>query len=292
MKFDWNRARAFLVTAEEGSLSAAARALGMAQPTLGRQVRTLEEELGVVLFERAGKGLILTPSGVELVEHVRAMGEAATRVSLSASGQSQSVEGSVTITATEVASAFVLPSIVAKLRVLHPGIQIEIVATNALRDLRRREADIAVRSVRPSDPNLIARRVKDGTARLYGAKSYLAAAGDLSTPEALSAAAFIGFDENEQFVQALESHGLKLSSNSFPILCGSHLVQWEMVKSGLGIGVMTEHVGDAEPLVARVAPWLPGFQYEIWIVAHRALNSSRRVRIVFDRLLKELQQLA
>ena len=93
VKFDWNRARAFLVTAEEGSLSAAARALGMAQPTLGRQVSALESELGVILFERAGRGLALTQSGLELVEHVRAMGDAATRVSLTASGQSQSIEG-------------------------------------------------------------------------------------------------------------------------------------------------------------------------------------------------------
>lgn len=291
VKFDWNRARAFLVTAEEGSLSAAARALGMAQPTLGRQVRALEDELGVVLFERAGKGLILTPSGVELVEHVRAMGEAASRVSLSASGQSQSVEGNVRITATEVASAFVLPPIVAKLRALHPGIQVEIVSSNALRDLRRREADIAVRSVRPTDPSLIARRVRNGTARLYAAKRYLARIGELRTQQQLSNATFIGFDDNEPLVEALERHGLQLSANSFPILCGSHLVQWELVKRGLGIGIMTEHVGDREPLVERVAPWLPSFEFEIWVVAHRALNSSRRVRLVFDLLCDELQRM-
>ena len=146
VKFDWNRARAFLVTAEEGSLSAAARSLGMAQPTLGRQVSALEEELGVVLFERLGKGLTLTPSGLELVEHVRAMGAAATRVSLTASGQAQSVEGTVRITASEVTSAYMLPPIIARMREDMPGITIEIVSSNALSDLRRREADIAIRS--------------------------------------------------------------------------------------------------------------------------------------------------
>src|SRR5262245_35319849 len=90
--FDWNRARAFLATAEEGSLSAAARALGVAQPTLGRQVAALERELGVALFERVGRGLKLTAGGLDLLEHVRRMGEAAQRVSLSASGKSQSIE--------------------------------------------------------------------------------------------------------------------------------------------------------------------------------------------------------
>ena len=138
VKFDWNRARAFLVSAEEGSLSAAARALGMAQPTLGRQVRALEDELGVILFERVGRGLTLTPSGLELVEHVRAMSEAASRVSLTASGQSQSIEGTVCISATEVAAAYVLPPIITRLRRAEPGIAIEVVASNNISDLRRR----------------------------------------------------------------------------------------------------------------------------------------------------------
>ena len=124
IKFDWNRARAFLVTAEEGSLSAAARALGMTQPTLGRQVSALEEELSIVLFERVGLGLELTPTGLDLLEHVRAMGEAASRVSLTASGQSQNIEGTVCISASEVFSVFLLPPIIAKLRKLEPKINI------------------------------------------------------------------------------------------------------------------------------------------------------------------------
>ena len=125
VKFDWNRARAFLVTAEEGSLSAAARAVGMTQPTLGRQVAALEDELGVALFERVGKGIELTPSGLELLEYVRAMGEAANNVSLAASGKSDSLEGNICISATEAVAAFVLPPIIHKLRQSAPGIDIE-----------------------------------------------------------------------------------------------------------------------------------------------------------------------
>ena len=129
VKFDWNRARAFLVTAEEGSLSAAARALGMTQPTLSRQVDALEDELRLVLFERAGRGLVLTPSGLELLDHVRGMGEAASRVSRAASGQSQTIEGSISIAASEAYSAFLLPPIIEKLRRDYPGIFVEIVAS-------------------------------------------------------------------------------------------------------------------------------------------------------------------
>ena len=290
VRFDWNRARAFLVTAEEGSLSAAARALGMAQPTLGRQVSALEAELGVALFERTGRGLALTPSGLELVEHVRMMGDAATRVSLTASGQSQSVEGSVCITASEVTSAFVLPPIVERLRRAEPGIMVEIVASNALRDLRRREADIAIRSVRPTDPDLVARRLRDDTAHLYASESYLARAGELANAEALSRAEFIGFENNEPFLNGLNALGLSLSAGNFTVLCGSHLVQWELVRQGLGIGVMITVAGDADPLVRRAAPWLPAFECEVWIAAHREVNTSRRVRLVFDWLIEELRK--
>lgn len=288
VKFDWNRARGFLVTAEEGSLSAAARALGMTQPTLGRQVSALEQELGVVLFERAGKGLQLTPSGLELMEHVRAMGEAASRVSMAASGQSQSIEGTVSITATEVTSAFILPPILRRLREAEPGIRVELVASNAIRDLRRREADIAIRSVRPTDPDLLAKKLRNGVARLYASNEYLAEIGELDTPEKLSAAEFFGFEENDTYIDGLNALGLKLAQNNFPFSSASHLVQWEMVRKGAGIGVMLEQVGDAEPLVRRAAPWLQAFEFEVWLVAHRELNTSRRIRLVFDWLAAEL----
>ncbi len=291
VKFDWNRARAFLVTAEEGSLSAAARALGMTQPTLGRQVTALEEELGVALFERVGRGLELTPSGLELVEHVRSMGEAATRVSLTASGQSQSIEGTVCITATEVTSAFILPPIIARLRRAEPGIVVEVVATNSVRDLRRREADIALRSLRPSDPDLIARKLRDDTARLYASESYLSRVGDLRSLEDLSRAEFVGFEDNEPFLKGLNALGMSLTARNFPILCGNHLVQWELVKQGAGIGVMLTRIGDAEPLVRCAAPWLETFSFETWLVSHRELRTSRRVRLVYDWLTEELRNL-
>ncbi len=291
VKFDWNRARAFLVTAEEGSLSAAARALGMAQPTLGRQVSALEEELGVVLFERIGRSLTLTESGLELVEHVRAMGDAATLVSLTASGQSQSIEGTISITASEAFSAFILPPIIATLRRTEPGITLDIVASNEVSDLRRREADIAIRNARPTDPDLIATKIKDETAHLYAARSYLSHQGELRGPDDMSRAQFIGFDNNEPFLAGLNAQGLQLTQRHFPVLASSHLVHWELVKSGLGIGVMATRIGDAEPRVRRAAPWMKPFEFPIWLVTHREVNTSRRVRLVFDLLAEELRRL-
>lgn len=288
MKFDWNRARAFLVTAEEGSLSAAARALDMAQPTLGRQVTALEEELGVALFERVGRGLVLTPSGLELVDHVRAMGEAAQRMSLAASGQAQAIEGTVSISASEVDSAFRLPRIVASLRKIAPGIDIEIVASNTESDLRLRQADIAIRNYRPTQPNLVARKIREIEGCIYATPGYLESLGNPVTPEAVSRADFIGFNRSGEFIAAMGRFGLTLSQRNFPIVTERHLTQWTHVKHGLGIGVMAGDIGDREPLVTRVLPNLEPLSIPVWLVAHREVHTSRRVRLVYDLMAKEL----
>jgi DNA-binding transcriptional LysR family regulator len=288
--FDWNRARAFLVTAEEGSLSAAARALGLAQPTLGRQVDALEEELGVVLFERVGRGLTLTPSGLELLDHVRAMGEAANRVSLAAAGQSQRVEGTVAIAASEIHAAHLLPPILLKLRAEQPGISVEVVASSAASDLRRREADIAIRNVRPSEPDLIARKIRDMPARLYAAPSYLERIGNPRLPYDLRNADFISIDRSGVFLKGLNALGLNLTEKNFPIFTESWMVMWEMVKQGLGIGVLDGTIGDAEPLVRRALPDFEPLMVPVWLVAHREVNTSRRIRIVFDLLAEELSR--
>ncbi len=286
--FDWNRARAFLVTAEEGSLSAAARALGMSQPTLGRQVDALEEELGVILFERVGRGFTLTPSGLDLLEHVRAMGTAANRMSLAASGKSQAIEGIIRITASEVHAALLLPPILSKLRLAQPGIHIEIVATGASSDLLRREADIAIRNYQPSEPDLIARKIRDIPARLYASPAYIDRIGNPTLPYDLRHADFISIDRTGVFLKGLNTLGLGLAERNFPILTENYLVAWEMVKHGLGIGIQDGVVGDREPLVRRVLPDLEPLIFSMWLVTHREVKTSRRVRVVYDLLAQEL----
>jgi DNA-binding transcriptional LysR family regulator len=288
VRFDWNRARAFLVTAEEGSLSAAARALGMSQPTLGRQVDALEQELEVLLFERIGKRLVLTEPGMDLLEHVRAMGDAASRVSLAASGKSQALEGTVTITVGEMFAAHVLPAIVSKLRATEPGIDLEIVASNTPSDLRRREADIAIRNFRPTDPELVARKVRDMAGHLYAATSYLDRLGRPITLAKLNHADFVGFARTPALIDRLRPLGLELRQKNFMLISENQLVQWALIKQGLGIGVMAEVIGDNEPSVERALPELEPIMFPIWLASHRELHTSRRVRVVFDLLANEL----
>lgn len=290
VKFDWNKARAFLVTAEEGSLSAAARALGMAQPTLGRQVDGLEQELGVVLFERVGRGLTLTPSGLELLDHVRDMGEAAGRVSLAALGQSQALEGTISISASETYATVLLPPLVAKLRQQEPGIHVEIVVANHASDLLRREADIAIRNFRPTEPDLIAKKIGMVDAALYATPQYIEKIGAPTTPYALRNADFVNMDRTGGMLKGLNSLGLGLTEVNFPLLTESYLVMWELVKQGAAIGILDAHIGDAEPKVRRVLPDLEPLTFPIWLVAHREVTTSRRIRRVFDFLAEELKR--
>lgn len=294
INFDWNHAKAFLVTAEEGSLSAAARALGTTQPTLSRQVNALEESLGIALFERYGRGLELTPAGLKLVDYVKSMSEAANQFSLVASGQSESIEGNVVITASEATAAFVLPELIQPLRDKHPGITLEIIATNEASDLRRHEADIAIRTFRPLQPDLIAKRIRDVKAAFYAAPSYLQrfphlarlnlSYAQLKSNSVLSLLTFIGFDHSDEFINMLNQHGISVSHSNFPIICANHLVQWQLVKQGLGIGIMPIETGDNETEVVRVLPDLDPLQVECWLVAHKDLRNNRRIRVVFDYL--------
>ena len=287
ISFDWNQVRAFLATAEEGSFSAAARALKQTQPTLGRQVTALEEALGVTLFERVGRGVALTASGRELLTHVRQMAEAATRVSLAASGQAQAIAGKVRITTAEIMGAYVLPPALRRIREVAPLLEIDVVATNDIRDLLHREADIAIRHVRPEQPELIARLLYDARAYLYASSEYLARRGRPRTLAELSAHDFIGFGDTDRMIEYMKPLGIDLSPENFRMNSENGLVAWEMARHGLGIAPMGDMVGEGSPGMERVLPSMPPITFPVWLVTHRELHTSRRIRTVFDLLAEE-----
>lgn len=287
VNFDWNRARAFLVTAEEGTLSAAGRALHISQPTVGRQVAALEDELGVTLFERIGTRLELTATGLDLLEHARAMGAAATHLAMTAAGQSLAIAGTVSISASEVIAAHLLPEVVGALRRAYPRIEIDIVATNRPSDLQRREADIAIRNFRPQSPDLVARKLRESEGHFYASPAYLEAIGGVAGPSDLTRADIVGFDRGDVMVDTLNRMGIDVTHANFPVVTDNQLVQWSMCKAGVAVCIMMAEVGDAEPAVKRL-PNLPVIPVPIWLVCHRELHTSRRIRLVYDHLADAL----
>jgi len=289
-KIDWNQIRAFQATVEQGSLSSAARALGLTQPTLSRQVAALEEHLGVVLFERMGKRLELTDSGKDLLEHANKMTAAADDLHLTATGKSNTIEGIVSISVTDAIALHLLPSAIRRIRKEAPNVIIELVISNSLSDLRRREADIAIRHVRPEDPELIGKYLREAEAQFFASNEWIAQHGHpLNTADA-TGAQFIGFDRGEQFAEHLRALGLQVDQNSFPLICENALICIEMVRQSFGIGIMmSEIVRDFEGL-SKVLDDLPPISFPIWLVTHRELHTSRKIRLVFDILAEELKK--
>lgn len=288
--FDWNRARAFLVAAETGSFASAARRLGVAQPTIGRQIAALERELGVTLFHRAGHGASLTEAGVELIEPLRAMADAAHEVALAATGAAGALEGPVRLTASEMICAHLLPPVIRRIRLAHPGISLEIIATQEVRDLRRGDADLAIRNVAPADPELVARRLPDGEGGLYASPAYLDALGPLRGIEDLARVDLLAFDTGPSMSDFLRRLGVSGAPAPTRIACANHQVLWAMCRAGLGATVNMTSIGDADPGVRRVPVDLPRIPVPMWLVSHRALRTSRRLRAVADALIEALDQ--
>ncbi len=285
---DWTHIRAFLATADTGSLSAAARQLRLTQPTLSRQVAALEDEMGVMLFERLGRALQLTDAGHELLAHARQMGQAAEAFAITATSQSQEVEGLVRITASDVFSVYVLPQALRILAERAPRLKVEIVADNDLRDLMRREADIAVRHVRPEQPDLVARLVKEARAYLYASETYVKAHGAPQTLADCGQHEFIGFGDVDQMVGFLKPLGIEATAENFRFNTHNGLVGWELVRQGFGIAIMASDAGDNTPGVIRLLPQMEPVVFPIWLTTHRELHTSRKIRFVFDVLAEVL----
>ena len=290
VSFDWNQTRAFLATVEEGSLSAAARALGLTQPTLSRQVACLEEELGVILFERNRRNMSLTQSGLELVEYAREMGESAMRISLAATGQSQAIEGNVSITAPDLLSTYTLPKIVEIIRAKAPGINVEVISSNAVHDLTKREADIAIRHQRPEQPELIAKLVCNTTGHFYASKDYLAQLEHPITLDVINKADFVGHDSVEWFLPIVNSFGLQLTAANLKIITSSGVTLLELVKQGLGISVLYRNVADLNPNLQQVFPEC-SIPVPIWLITHKELRTNLRIRMVYDILAEALAEI-
>ena len=240
------------------------------------------------MFERVGRGLVLTDAGRDLLDHSRTMGRAADALSLAASGQSTAIEGTIRITASDVLSLHFLPPVLKQLKQLAPKLIIDVVAANDIRDLMRREADIAIRHSRPDQPELIARLVHEGTAHFYAASSYLDQRGRPKTSEDIDSHDFVGFGDQEVMISFARGLGLPLNKSQFRIGSQNGIVAWELVKQGFGISPMDIRVAERTPGVERVLDWVEPVRYPYWLTTHRELHTSGKIRLAFDLLADAL----
>jgi len=285
---DWTLVRAFLAVADSGSLSAAARSLNTSQPTLGRQIKAIEAQLGVELFHRRPKGFELTETGAALIEPARAMRDAAHRIGLTASGRSADLRGTVRITASVAMSMYHLPKVIADLRLAEPDIQIELVPSDQTSNLLFREADIAVRMYRPRQLDLVARCLGDIELGIFGAGHYLDRRGRPTSADDLLRHDFVGYDAKPAILDGFRSAGIALSRDWFATRCDHDAVYWELLRAGCGLGFAHASVGRSCFGMEEVQTGLDLPKLPVWLTAHEAMRHTPRLRRVWDALAEGL----
>jgi DNA-binding transcriptional LysR family regulator len=289
-ELDWNLIRSFVAVAEAGSLSGAARTLSASQPTIGRHVAELEQALGIVLFRRGRRGYELTDAGAALMERGRGVSEHAAAFARLALGTTGRIAGTVRIAASEIVATCVLPAILARLGAAEPGIEVEVVASNQVENLLRRDADIAVRMVRPSQNELVARRIADIPLTACAATSYLERKGTPRRPEDLLFHDMVGFDRGDDLIRGFAAAGIPVDRHAFRFRSDSHIVLWEAVKAGNGIGLAQRPLVAAEPAVEAILPELSLPDLPMWLAMHRDVRTSARIRRVADFLYDALKR--
>jgi DNA-binding transcriptional LysR family regulator len=283
----WELYRSFLAVFRERSLSGAARSLGLTQPTIGRHVDALEDALGVSLFTRSQTGLRATPGAAALVPFAEAMGTAAEALQRVASGAAHEERGTVRVTASEMIGSEVLPAALAAFREAHPRVVIELVLSNRSQDLLRREADIAVRMVKPTQGALLTRKIGVLGIGLHAHPRYLSVHGAPKTVDELRAHPIIGFDRTPP-MRRLPRVGLPVTRELFAFRCDSDFGQYAAIRAGFGIGFCQVALAKRDGLLPVLRD-LVRFELGVWVVMHKDLKSSRRVRLLFDHLAAHLR---
>lgn len=285
---DWERQRAFLAVLREGSLSGAARALGLAQPTMRRRIEDLEASLGVVLFTRSPGGLQPTESALGLAEHAEAMALAADAFARSASAEANEVAGTVRVSAAEVMAIEVLPPILAPLTARHPRLALALSPSNRTEDLLRREADVAVRMIAPRQDALVARRIGAIRLGLHAHRDYLARRGMPETTGAVLCHTLIGVEHDTPMLRALQARGFPLRIGDFAFRSDFDLAHIAAIRAGIGIGFCHAAIAARDSALVPILPAEIGFEIETWVVCHEDLRNVARVRAVFDALVEGL----
>ena len=287
----WELYRSFLGVLQEGSLSGAARALGVAQPTVGRHIAALEQALKLPLFTRSQAGLLPTEAALALRSDAETMASTAAALQRTAASQGAGVRGTVRITASEVIGVEVLPPILTQLRAQYPELIIELLLSNRVQDLLHREADIAVRMLRPRQELLLARQIGQVALGMYAHEDYLAQHGSPLSLTDLARHALIGFDTDMPFVRSIGKPVLgAFNRDLFALRTDSDLAQWALIRAGAGIGICQVPLARRHPALVRVLPEHVNLSLDTWITMHENLRHSPRCRATFDALVLGVQR--
>lgn len=281
---DWALWRSFDAVVRAGSLSAAGRAIGLSQPTLGRHVEALEQALGMPLFERTLTGLRPNEAALRIYEHVEAARGALAEARLVAEGSSATQAGTIRLTSSTVTSAYILPPVLADLRVNFPQVAIELVPSDSVENLLLRESDIAIRMFRPTQLEVIARKLGEIPIVVCAHESYLARNGRPAEPADLAKHDLVGFDRSDLIISTARRMGFPLERSNFVVRTDSQTQMWELIRAGLGIGFAQLTMVRATPGMVHLLPDFRPPGLEVWLATHRELFTSRRVRAIYDRL--------
>ncbi|NIZ11631.1 LysR family transcriptional regulator [Pseudooceanicola sp. HF7] len=281
---DWSLLQVFVAVAETGSLSAAARALGLSQPTLGRQVKKLETALGAELFQRQPRGLSLTATGQEILPAASRMRAALGEIALTVAGQDDRMAGTVRITASNMVACHILPPILAEIRAELPQLQLDLVASDRAESLAFREADIALRMFRPEQLDIVTRKLGEVHIGAFAARSYLDRVGRPASLQDLLALDLIGYDRSELILRAMRALGLTLGRQDFALRCDDPVTYWQLVRAGCGVGFGQRAIGLSDPTLEELETDLRIPPLPVWLSAHESLRRTPRVSHVWDRL--------
>lgn len=287
--FDWSLIRAFLAALDHGSLLGAARVLKTSQPTLGRHIAELESQLGVVLFERTGRGLVPSPTALQLAEAARSMEAGALQLTRTLTGAQSQTQGTVRITASQPVAVQLMPPLLARMRLDLPDIQVELVSSNQVSNLLRREADIAIRMVRPEQGTLVAKKIGNVEVGAYAHRSYLGRRSPIRQPADLLQHDLIGSDTDTAILRGFQAMGFPVGTEVFALRTDDLIVQWQAVRTGFGVGFVADYMARTEPDVQRVLQGqLPIPPLPMWLAVHREIRTNRRIRAVYDFLAESL----
>ncbi|MGG1945994.1 LysR family transcriptional regulator [Trinickia sp. NRRL B-1857] len=287
----WELYRTFLAVLTEGSLSGAARALGITQPTVGRHVAALETAFGQTLFTRSQSGLLPTDAALALRGYAATLRSTAAALERAAASQGPGVAGVVRVSASDIIGVEVLPSVIAELRRSHPELVVELVTTNRLQDVLQREVDIAIRMAQPSQDALIARRIGDVELGLYARADYVERHGTPATLAELAGHALIGFDQLTPFLREAGKALPVWKREAFALRADSDLAQLALLRAGCGIGFCQTAIARRDALV-RVLPKAVSLKLQTWVVMHEDLRGSLRCTATFDALARALKAYA